>query len=115
MTISQLAEADSRKPRIDYAIVRARLKAGEYNADLASEYGVSRAAITRGARRAGWYGPRRGQRKKGVGELRDGSKLKLLQRAHIASLARAGQSRRALAEEYGVTTCRVDQIVRQYA
>ena len=99
---SQLTEADSRKPRIDYAIVRARLEAGEFNADLAREYGVKPCAISNGARRAGWK--RNGQHTKMFGRE---IKLTLEQRRVIADRVRAGEMQTALAAEYGVSRTRI--------
>ena len=103
------------RPPVDYVRIRARLEAGEFNADLAREHGVSRAAITRGAQRAGWAGPQRGQRKKGAGERYNGSKLKVADRLVIAERARDGVARSALAAEYGVCYQRIAQVVREYA
>ena len=43
-----------RLPKIDGAVIRARLEAGEFNGDLAREYGVHRSAISHAARRSGY-------------------------------------------------------------
>ena len=85
------------RPPVDYVRIRARLEAGEFSADLAAEHGVSRAAISQGARRAGWKGLRRDQRRKGS---QHNSKTSVADRPVIAARVRSGVSRAAIAAEF---------------
>ena len=108
MTISQLAEADSRKPRIDYAIVRARLEAGEFNSDLAREYGVSPSAITNGATRAGWNRRASGMHTKNLGRT---LKISIEDRKRIVARVRSGVMQKFVASEFGVSRTLVCTLV----
>ena len=101
----------SRLPKIDGAVIRARLEAGEFNGDLAREYGVHRSAISHAARRSGY------DWRKVIGrqtKIPIHTKITRVQRDDIVKRVSAREKQITLAREYGLSRSRVSQIVKQY-
>ena len=93
--------------RLDYALIRQRLEAGEHNSDLAAEYGVSCSVISRCAYRAGY----RWQRGLRSVKRRPTWKADEQKRQEIVSLVAVGFSQTLVAMEYGLSRSRVSMIV----
>ena len=98
--------------RLDPAVIRTRLEAGEFNIDLAAEYHVSPASISVAARKAGYEWKK--LRSRHIKTGRANAKITIGQRDDIVKRVAVGETQKALAQEYGLSRARVSVIIKQY-
>ena len=93
---------------VPYDRVVARLRAGEFPTDLAREYGVSPATISRRARQFGWAGRSFGQVIRSFGRF--DPLVGALTRETVVSRIRSGEPFVRIAKDAGVSRARISQI-----
>ena len=98
--------------KLDPVIIRTRLEAGEYNCDLAKEYSVKPASISKAARDAGYVWRDCPTRR--VKSARSHAKTTAEQRDDIVKRVSEGEKQVVLAREYGISRPRVSIIIKRY-